>query len=169
VDGHRRLAAELDLVSWDCYPTYHDRADTESVAAYVSFVHDINRGMKAGRPFLLMESCPSAVNWMGVNKLLRPGIHRLKSLQAVAQNLQSYSIGAPQWIASFGMYHGERVRPHLRRYYANLMRRELVEPIFASDMQAMADFGLRYESAPDRRPTTRPWWWSSARPRVTCA
>jgi len=92
---YRRLAAEIDIVSWDCYPIYHDREDSLNVAAYVSFVHDINRGMKGGRPFMLMESCPSAVNWMRVNKLLRPGAHQLKSLQAVAHG--SDSVQYFQW------------------------------------------------------------------------
>jgi beta-galactosidase len=92
---YRRLATELDIVSWDDYPTYHDRADTPAVASYVSFVHDINRGLKGGRPFMMMESSPSAVNWMAVNKLLRPGIHRLKSLQAVAHG--SDSVQYFQW------------------------------------------------------------------------
>ncbi|MDA1044220.1 MAG: beta-galactosidase [Verrucomicrobia bacterium] len=92
---YRRLAAELDVVSWDSYPIYHGREDTVSIATYVSYVHDINRGMKGGRPFLMMESSPSAVNWMPVNKLLRPGVHRLKSLQAVAHG--SDSVQYFQW------------------------------------------------------------------------
>ena len=92
---YRRLAAELDIVSWDSYPMYHDRPDTTGIAAYVSFVHDMNRGLKGGRPFMMMESSPSAVNWMQINKLLRPGIHRLKSLQAVAHG--SDSVQYFQW------------------------------------------------------------------------
>jgi beta-galactosidase len=86
---YRRLAKELDVVSWDNYPAYHDRADTMETAAQVSFVHDLTRGLKGGRSFLMMESSPSAVNWMRINKLLRPGMHRLKSLQAVAHGADS--------------------------------------------------------------------------------
>lgn len=81
---YRRLAKELDVISWDNYPAYHGRADMAGIGAHTSFVHDLNRGMKGGKPFMLMESCPSATNWMHVNKLLKPGIHKLKSLQAVA-------------------------------------------------------------------------------------
>ncbi len=81
---YRRLAKELDIASWDNYPAYHDREGNIGLAQYISFVHDLNRMLKGGRPFMLMESSPSAVNWMPVNKLLRPGVHRLKSLQAVA-------------------------------------------------------------------------------------
>jgi beta-galactosidase len=86
---YRRLAPHLDVISWDAYPAYHARANMPDVAAQYSFLHDLNRGLKGGRPFLLMESSPSAVNWMPVNKLLRPGIHRLKSLQAVAHGADS--------------------------------------------------------------------------------
>lgn len=104
---YRRLAKELDLVSWDNYPAYHDRAESADLASYVSFVHDLTRGLKGGRPFLLMESSPSAVNWMRINKLLRPGIHRLKSLQAVAHG--SDSVQYFQWRKGRGCsekYHG---------------------------------------------------------------
>ena len=86
---YRRLAAELDLVSWDNYPAYHDQDGMKDTASVVSFSHDLNRGLKGGRPFMMMESSPSAVNWMPINKLLRPGIHKLKSLQAVAHGADS--------------------------------------------------------------------------------
>jgi len=86
---YRRLAPHLDVISWDAYPAYHARNNMAEVAAHFSFLHDLNRGLKGGRPFLLMESCPSATVGMRVNKLLRPGIHRLKSLQAVAHGADS--------------------------------------------------------------------------------
>jgi beta-galactosidase len=86
---YRRMARELDVISWDNYPPYHARAEMAEMGAGTSFAHDLNRSLKGGRPFLMMESSPSATNWMGVNKLLRPGIHRLKSLQAVAHGADS--------------------------------------------------------------------------------
>jgi beta-galactosidase len=79
-----KFAKELDVISWDCYPFFHDRPDTINVAVSTSFVHDVNRSMKGGKPFMLMESSPSAQNWAPVNKLKRPGLHRLLSLHAVA-------------------------------------------------------------------------------------
>ena len=81
---YRRLARELDVISWDNYPAFHDRPNHLETAVAVSFAHDLNRSLKGGRPFMMMESSPSATNWMQVNRLLRPGVHRLKSLQAVA-------------------------------------------------------------------------------------
>lgn len=79
-----RLARELDVVSWDSYPLWHSPEGDAAVACRTAFVHDINRCLKGGRPFMLMESVPSATNWMPVAKRKRPGMHLLSSLQAVA-------------------------------------------------------------------------------------
>jgi beta-galactosidase GanA len=54
------------------------------LAAFVSMTHDVNRCLKDGRPFMLMESCPSATNWQPIGKLKRPGVLELQSLQAIA-------------------------------------------------------------------------------------
>ncbi len=51
--------------------------------SYVAMTHDMHRAMKQGQPFVLMESCPSATNWMPVYKVKRPGMHRMEMLQAV--------------------------------------------------------------------------------------
>ena len=104
---YRRLALHLDVISWDNYPAYHMRSDMAVTAGNISFAHDLNRGLKGGQPFLMMESSPSAVNWMAVNKLLRPGIHRLKSLQAIAHGADSVQYF--QWRKSRGStekFHG---------------------------------------------------------------
>lgn len=79
-----KLAAELDMVSLDSYPSYHDREDMWRTAADESFIFDMYRSFKGGRPWMLMESTPSSANWMPVMKLKRPGLHLLASLQAVA-------------------------------------------------------------------------------------
>lgn len=80
-----RWAKHVDVVSWDAYPAYHDRPETAvTTAGRFSFAHDLNRSLKGGKPFLLMESSPGPTNWMQINRLLRPGQHRMKSLQAVA-------------------------------------------------------------------------------------
>ena len=81
---YRQFAREVDVVSWDSYPPYHDREGDWKHAVGVSFVHDLNRGLKGGRPFMLMECSPSVQNWKPVNKLKRPGLHRTEALQAVA-------------------------------------------------------------------------------------
>src|SRR5712692_10028146 len=75
---YREWAPELDVISWDCYPW--PSADPGDIA----FVHDLNRGLKNGQPFMLMEQTPSSQNWQPVNALKRPGVLRLWSYLAVA-------------------------------------------------------------------------------------
>ncbi len=62
---YRAWAKELDVVS-------------------IAFLHDLNRGLKDGRPFILMEQTPSSQNWQPVNALKRPGVLRLWSYLALA-------------------------------------------------------------------------------------
>ena len=83
-----RLAAELDVISWDSYPPYHDRDADPDWAVLTSFIHEQRRAMRR-RPFLLMESTPSIVNWRPISKLKRPGVHRLEAMQAVAHGADS--------------------------------------------------------------------------------
>ncbi len=78
-----RFAQVLDVVSWDAYPQWQgDDHDIETGSRF-AFFHDLTRGLKA-KPFMLMESSPSATNWRPVAKLHRPGVHMLQSMQAVA-------------------------------------------------------------------------------------
>ena len=101
-----RFAPHLDVISWDSYPTWH-RGDDVSLAADVAFLHDLNRSLKGGKPFMLMESVPSATNWMPAAKLKRPGMHALSSLQAVAHG--SDTVQYFQWRKSRGSaekFHG---------------------------------------------------------------
>jgi len=91
-----KFARELDFASWDSYPEWHSIAESEVAhATSAAMIHDIYRSMKGGRPFLLMESTPSAVNSRPVNKLKRPGMNQLASLQAVAHG--SDSVQYFQW------------------------------------------------------------------------
>lgn len=103
---YRKLAEPIDVVSWDAYPTWHDRQDDSMLAASFAFYHDLYRSLKR-KPFLLMESTPSATNWQPVSKLKRPGMHRLSSLQAVAHGADAVQYF--QWRKSRGSsekFHG---------------------------------------------------------------
>jgi beta-galactosidase len=80
---YRKFAAEMDVVSWDCYPS----ADPDS--GDIAFLHDTFRGLKDGKPFLLMEQTPSSQNWQWFNTLKRPGVLRLWSWLAVAHGADS--------------------------------------------------------------------------------
>ena len=79
---HWKLAQVLDVISWDSYPEWHSPRH-ENEAYERGFYHDHYRTL-GNRPFMLMESAPGLVNWMEFNKLKRPGMDRLASIQAVA-------------------------------------------------------------------------------------
>ena len=84
------FAKEVDVVSWDSYPAWHNDFETTlNLASNVGFVHDIYRSLKGGQPFLVMESTPSLANWHNVNKTKRPGMHLLSSIQGVAHGSDS--------------------------------------------------------------------------------
>ena len=102
-----KFAKELDVISWDNYPFWHDPNGDSALASDISFLHDINRSLKGGKPFMLMESTPSNTNWMPVTKLKRPGMHLLSSLQAIAHG--SDTVQYFQWRKSRGScekFHG---------------------------------------------------------------
>ena len=88
----------VDVVSWDNYPAWHSNDDVET-AQLTAFTHDYFRSMK-NKPFLLMESTPSLTNWHEFNKLKRPKMHTLSSLQAIAHG--SDSVQYFQWRKSRG-------------------------------------------------------------------
>ena len=102
-----KMAPELDVVSWDSYPMWHGLEEDWRLGSSVSFIHDIYRCLKRGKPFMLMESTPSLTNWQEVCKLKRPNMHRLSSLQAVAHGADTVQYF--QWRksrGSFEKFHG---------------------------------------------------------------
>lgn len=67
-----KIAKEIDVVSWDTYPTWHKEAVIDT--AYDNgMCHDLMRSLK-GKPFFQMESCPASTNWQSVSKLKKPGM-----------------------------------------------------------------------------------------------
>ena len=73
----------------------------------IAFMHDLNRGLKDGRPFMLMEQTPSSQNWQPVNALKRPGVLRLWSYLALAHGADTVMYF--QWRRSRGgseKFHG---------------------------------------------------------------
>ena len=120
---YRVLAGELDVISWDSYPVFHN--DYESFTETMgrnAFDHAVMRSMKKDRPFMLMESAPGLVNWHGFNKQKRPGVHALSSMQAVA--LGSDTVQYFQWRkgrGSYEQYHGA-VIDHLGRSDTRIFR-----------------------------------------------
>jgi len=88
---YHKLAKEIDVVSWDAYPMWHlpQHNHETNYALNAAFQHDVTRGLAGGKPFLLMESTPGQVNWAGVSPLMRPGMLRLASYQAIAHGSDS--------------------------------------------------------------------------------
>ena len=85
------IAKELDVFCWDSYPVWHVEETSmheTNAPLNAAFRHDLTRSLK-GKPFLLMESTPSQVNWIGCSPLLRPGMLRTASLQAMAHGSDS--------------------------------------------------------------------------------
>ena len=100
---YRKMAPHMDVVSWDNYPPFHNDWETlEDTAFETAFQHALMRSLKRGIPFMMMESAPGLVNWQNVNKVKRPGIHRLACLQAVACG--SDSVQYFQWRKGRGSY-----------------------------------------------------------------
>ena len=103
--NYNEFADELDIASWDAYPDWHN-GDHIRQAIETSFWHDYFRALK-DRPFMLMESAPGLVNWKEVNKLKRPGMDTLASLQTIAHG--GDSVQYFQWRKSRGSvekFHG---------------------------------------------------------------
>lgn len=85
--NYDELAKCVDVVSWDAYPVWHKGEDIVP-ALDQAMQHDYMRCLKH-KPFLLMESCPSSLNWHGVSKLKRPGLLTASGLQAIAHGSDS--------------------------------------------------------------------------------
>lgn len=113
---YREMAKELDIISWDSYPRFHN--DYESFAdtmAENAFDHAVMRSLAGGKPFMLMESAPGLVNWHPFNKLKRPGVHCLAGIQAISSGsdtVQYFQIRKGR--GSYEQYHGA-VIDHLGR------------------------------------------------------
>ncbi len=98
---YQKMAKHLDIVSWDSYPAWGKGNDIQE--AYISaFCHDTFRAMKGGKPFFLMESTPSLVNWNDVNKLPKTTVHQLSAMQSVAHGADSVMYF--QWRKSRGSH-----------------------------------------------------------------
>lgn len=117
------MAKEIDIISWDSYPAWNNDYESLSKTAFdTAFDHGVMRSFKRDKPFLLMESTPSQVNWHPFNKLKRPEIHKLSCVQATACGADM--IGYFQWRkgrGSFEQYHGA-VLDHLGRSDTRVFR-----------------------------------------------
>ncbi|MFI6985131.1 beta-galactosidase trimerization domain-containing protein, partial [Embleya sp. NPDC050154] len=89
-------APTMDVLSLDSYPDPNlDHAHIDAAMSY-----DTIRSAGGGKPWLLTEQAPSAVNWRSRNAAKAPGRMRLWSWQAVAQGADA--IMYFQWRQSRG-------------------------------------------------------------------
>ena len=103
---YAKLAESIDFVSWDNYPYWKGNKNDVETAYKIAYCHDHFRSLK-NMPFIVMESTPSMVNWHDYNKLKRPGMHEVSSLQSVAHG--SDGVLYFQWRKSRGCsekFHG---------------------------------------------------------------
>lgn len=148
---YRRWAREVDVVANDHYTIAAD-ADREIELALSA---DLTRGVAAGRPWLLMEHSPGAVNWQPRNRAKGPGEMMRNSLAHVARGADAVMFF--QWRASQAgaeKFHSALV-PHAGR--DSRMFRDAVElgravaalaPLAGSVVQARAALIWDYEA----------WW-----------
>lgn len=120
---YNQLAKPLDVISWDSYPKYGnpDRS-LYDISVENAFDHVTMRSFKKDRPFMMMESVPSLVNWHEFNKPKKPGVHRVTAMQAIACG--SDTVQYFQWRkgrGSFEQYHGA-VLDHLGRSDTRVFR-----------------------------------------------
>jgi beta-galactosidase len=99
---HFRLAADLDIASWDSYPIgfLSDRleATPDHKAQFLqqgdpdmqAFHHDLYRAMNKGR-WWVMEQQPGPVNWAPYNPAPLPGMVRLWTWEAFAHGAEVVS------------------------------------------------------------------------------
>lgn len=104
---YAKLSESIDVVSWDNYPSWHSNANEFEASSETALFHSVFNSLKKDKPFMMMESSPSATNWQAVSRLRRPGMHLLASLQAVAHG--SDTVQYFQWRKSRGQseqFHG---------------------------------------------------------------
>lgn len=86
--NYYKFKNELDVISWDNYPEWHNPDWSIGVAESCSITHDMMRSMQK-KPFLMMECTPNTTNWQSISKLKKPGMHELSVINAIAHGADS--------------------------------------------------------------------------------
>lgn len=145
------LAENLDVISWDSYPKWHEPRQNIYQGALDSFTHDYMRCLKK-RPFILMESTTSTVNWMPVSKIKKPGMHRLSMLNAIGHGSQSamyfqirQSLGGPEKFHSAIISHCDSENTRVFKEVSELGKElnTLSEIIYSTDVKS--DVAIIYD------------------------
>jgi beta-galactosidase len=139
-----RMAAALDFISWDSYPTGY--AETSGPALYMAddprpaaaydvgdpyvtgFCHDLMRGLKAGAPFWVMEQQAGHINWASENPAIRPGAVRLWTWHDLAAGADA--VVYFRWRAC---------RYGLEQYHSGLLRHDAAPDLGYRELLGMKD------------------------------
>jgi type VI secretion system protein ImpL len=76
-----------------------------------------------------------------------PPIDKLEPLRVRLALLVAHREGGAPLSMRFGMYRGEELLPHVQRFYAQAVRRLVLDPVFKEDVEAMDAFLRRWEVA----------------------
>ena len=141
---HYKLAAPLDFIAWDSYPTgYAERTGPalympgqprprlayDAGDPYVTgFCHDVMRGLKHGVPFWVMEQQAGPINWADINPGVRPGTVRLWTWHDLAAGADT--VVYFRWRAC--LYGQEQ-------YHSGLLRHDAVPDLGYREMLRMKD------------------------------
>ena len=80
--NYYQVAELCDFIADDRYPGWLKPEDHAGTACEAAMCHDMHRSMQK-KPFLIMESTPSNLNWQPYYRLKRPGLHISEELLAV--------------------------------------------------------------------------------------
>lgn len=87
--NYDRMVADLDLVADDQYPGYSPfNPDLYGDAIRTGFKSDLYRCFKPDRPWMVIESCPDAVQWRRPTTLKRAELHQAEMLQALGHGAE---------------------------------------------------------------------------------
>jgi beta-galactosidase len=151
-------AGHLDVVSQD---TYQDPADPRTHVD-AAMVADLMRGLRGGRPWLLMEQTTARVNWRERNVAKRPGQYRLWSLQAVARGSDAVlhfqwrqsAAGAEKWHSAM-VGHDGAVLPEV-----SALGRELATLTGVAGTRVETEAAILF---------SWPSWWAQSQPAQPAA
>ena len=149
--NYPEFAEHVDVVSWDSYPVWHTTPSDWRLAVQISFIHDQNRSMKGGKPFMLMESTPSNTNWQPIPKLKRPGMHTLSSAAGGGTWLRYRTVfpvaQEPRRLReiprSSGRSHWQRAHPHFPGCGGTGSNSQKLDPIVGTSVQPQV--GIIYD------------------------
>lgn len=84
----KKMAEDLDFISFDNYPVWGGLAAPLSPAA-IARQHDLCRGTKNGKGYWVMEELSGAQGWSQIGYLPRPGHIKLWTYQAISRGAEA--------------------------------------------------------------------------------